>query len=147
MMRALIVSAAQDQGLLGDALATSLVPRILAYARHHLTEDDLAPARIAADHNISVRYLYKLLEKEGISLEQWIIERRIEGARTDLASPAGRGLWVPTMSSLPATCEYSWIRPPSRSRRGTRMLSPAGTTWDLPSGGLWPRARCGRWVL
>jgi AraC-like DNA-binding protein len=90
MMRALIVSAAQDQRLLGDALATSLVPRILAYARHHLTEDDLAPARIAAAHNISVRYLYKLLEKEGIGLEQWIIERRLEGAHTDLASPAGR---------------------------------------------------------
>jgi AraC-like DNA-binding protein len=90
MMRALIVSAAQDQRLLGDALATSLVPRILAYARHHLTEDDLAPARIAAAHNISIRYLYKLFEKEGIGLEQWIIERRLEGARTDLASPAGR---------------------------------------------------------
>jgi AraC-like DNA-binding protein len=90
MMRALIVSAAQDQRLLGDALATSLVPRILAYARHHLTEDDLAPVRIAAAHNISIRYLYKLLEKEGIGLEQWIIERRLEGARTDLASPAGR---------------------------------------------------------
>jgi hypothetical protein len=64
MMRALIVSAAQDQRLLADAMATSLVPRILAYARHHLTEDDLVSARIAAAHNISVRYLYKLFEKE-----------------------------------------------------------------------------------
>jgi AraC-like DNA-binding protein len=31
-----------------------------------------------------------LFEKEGISLEQWIIEHRLAGARTDLASPAGR---------------------------------------------------------
>ena len=56
-------------------------------------------------------------------------------------------LWVPTMSSLHATCEYSWIRPPSRSHRRTRMLSSAGAVGILPSGGLWLRVRCGRWVL
>jgi hypothetical protein len=37
-------------------------------------------------------------------------------------------LWVPTMQSPHATCGYSWIRPPSRSRLQTRMLSPAGVT-------------------
>ena len=36
-MRAVIVSAAQDERLLKDTMATSLVPRILAYVRHHLT--------------------------------------------------------------------------------------------------------------
>jgi AraC-like DNA-binding protein len=90
LMRAVIVSAADDERLLKDTMVTSLVPRILAYVRHHLCEDDLEPARIAAAHNISVRYLYRLFEKEGISLEQWIIEHRLAGARTDLASPAGR---------------------------------------------------------
>jgi hypothetical protein len=60
---------------------------------------------------------------------------------------AGLGLWVPTMSSPHATCEYSWIRPPRRSRRRTRMLSPAGATGIVPSGGCWLRVRCGRWVL
>ncbi len=38
-------------------------------------------------------------------------------------------LWVPTMPSPHATCEY------------------AGATGILPSGGLWLRVRCGRWVL
>jgi hypothetical protein len=56
-------------------------------------------------------------------------------------------LWVPKMPSLHATCEYSWRRPPSLSRRRTRMLSSADTMEILPSGGLWPRARCGRWLL
>jgi hypothetical protein len=55
LMRAVIVSAAQDERLLKDTMATSLVPRILAYVRHHLTEADLEPARIAATHNISTR--------------------------------------------------------------------------------------------
>ena len=53
-------------------------------------------------------------------------------------------LWVPTMPSPHATCEYSWRRPPSRSRRRTRTLSSAGATSALPSGGCWPRVRCGR---
>jgi len=46
-----------------------------------------------------------------------------------------------------ATCEYSWINPPSRPRRTTR---PAGTKTagsSGPSGGACPKARCGRWTL
>ena len=54
-------------------------------------------------------------------------------ARTCAATASRRSLWVPTMSSPHATCEYSWIRPPSRSRRRTRMFLPAAATWDLPS--------------
>ena len=56
-------------------------------------------------------------------------------------------LWVPVIRSPHATWEYSWISPPSRSRRttpppGTRTASSPGT-----SGGACPKARCGRWVL
>ena len=40
---------------------------------------------------------------------------------------AGPGnVCVPKMQSPHATCEYSWRRPPSRSRRRTGMLSSAG---------------------
>ena len=39
-------------------------------------------------------------------------------------------LWVPEIMSPHATCEYSWIRPPSRSRRRTRkpVTSPGRCT-------------------
>ncbi len=33
-------------------------------------------------------------------------------------------LWVPNIMSPHATCEYSWIRPPSRTRRRTRTFAP-----------------------
>jgi len=59
-------------------------------------------------------------------------------AGRDVAEPR---VWVPTMPSPHATCEYSWIRPPSRSRRQTCMLSPAGARWALLSGGCWLRGR------
>ena len=48
-------------------------------------------------------------------------------------------LWVPIMPSPHSACEYSWIRPPSRSRLRTQMLLSAGATGILPSGGLWQR--------
>ena len=49
--------------------------------------------------------------------------------------------------SCHATCAYSWISPPSRSRRAT--LPAAGMTGGSadPSGGACPKARCGRWPL
>src|SRR5215218_8395751 len=53
-------------------------------------------------------------------------------------------VWVPVIRSPHATCAYSWISPPSRSRR---TMVPAGrTTADSPgpSGGTCPKARCGR---
>ncbi|MEV7082993.1 helix-turn-helix domain-containing protein [Streptomyces sp. NPDC093516] len=37
-----------------------------------------------------MRALYRLCARAGLSLEQWIIEQRLEGARSTLLSPAGR---------------------------------------------------------
>jgi hypothetical protein len=57
------------------AIRNCATTKDLRTPRYHLTEADLAAARIAAANNIS--------------LQQWIIECRLEGARTDLVSPAG----------------------------------------------------------
>jgi hypothetical protein len=53
-------------------------------------------------------------------------------------------LWVPEILSPYAACEYSWIRPPSRSRRRPRRFAPGAGGLRRPAGGLWCRARCGR---
>ena len=37
---------------------------------------------------------------------------------------AEQSVWVPRTRSPHATCTYSWTRPPSRSRRRTRMAVP-----------------------
>jgi AraC-like DNA-binding protein len=65
----------------------TLLTRVLAYIRAHLTNPGLTPQRIAAAHNISVRTLYRLCEDGGLSLEKWIIRRHLEGTRRDLAAP------------------------------------------------------------
>jgi AraC-like DNA-binding protein len=91
LVRALVASAAAEPGrLVQQVRHETQLTRILAYARRHLTEPDLGPQRIAAAHNISRRQLYTLFRDAGISLEQWIITQRLEGARIDLTGPAGQ---------------------------------------------------------
>ncbi|MFI8371060.1 helix-turn-helix domain-containing protein [Streptomyces sp. NPDC085466] len=73
-----------------DADVLSVLPRVLAYIRARLQDPGLSAERIASAHQISVRTLYGLCTKAGMSLEQWITERRLEGARAALVSPAMR---------------------------------------------------------
>ncbi|MFF3513244.1 hypothetical protein [Streptomyces sp. NPDC002573] len=74
LVRALLVSAAHDAGEQPTRAAMNdvLVTRILAYLRRHLSESDLTPERVAAEHAISRRHLYAVLSGAGISLEQWL---------------------------------------------------------------------------
>jgi AraC-like DNA-binding protein len=91
LVKALIVSAALDERPARAALSDALAPRIFAYVRQHLTERDLTPVTIARAHNISVRYLYKLCDAQGVKLVDSIIAERLEGARRDLTTPHRTG--------------------------------------------------------
>lgn len=90
LMRALIVSAAGDERGVREAQHASLHARVDDYVRAHLRDPDLGPRRIAAAAGISVRLLYKVYEARGTSLEQVIIERRLDGACADLVRPSMR---------------------------------------------------------
>jgi AraC-like DNA-binding protein len=90
LVRALLTSAADDDGHRHPAMADVLFTRITWYARQHLRDPDLNPARLAAEHNISVRYLYKLFSQQELTPEQWLIGERLAGARRQLVSPADR---------------------------------------------------------
>ena len=45
---------------------------------------------IAAAHDVSLRQLYRMFSDAGLSLEQEVIGQRLELARAQLVSPAGR---------------------------------------------------------
>lgn len=86
LMRALIATAA---GSPLDA-ETVLLPRMLDYVRRNLADPELSPARIAAEHHVSLRYLYKLFAQRNMSIEDWLVGCRLAAARAALASPYGR---------------------------------------------------------
>jgi len=54
-------------------------------------------------------------------------------------------VWVPNTVSPHATWAYSWMRPPSLSRRRTRVFVTAVGGCARPAGGFWCGVRCGRW--
>jgi AraC-like DNA-binding protein len=94
LSRALLASAAGHDRLARQALAETLLSRIRAHVRRHLTDPDLSAAGIAAAHNISLRQLYKVCAGADLSLEQWIITERLQGARHELALPDRQHLSV-----------------------------------------------------
>ncbi|UOY03742.1 helix-turn-helix domain-containing protein [Blastococcus sp. PRF04-17] len=121
LVRALLVSAAEDDRLAAPVLAETLVTTVLAYVGQHLREPDLTPERIARVHSVSVRQLYKAFAAAERSLEQHIIERRLEAARAELATPAGRH------RPIAATARACGFRDPSHFSRRFRAaygLSP-----------------------
>jgi AraC-like DNA-binding protein len=90
LARALLVSAAHTDRISREVLADTLLTRVRAYVRQHLTDPDLRPATIAAAHNVSLRHLYKVCARTDLSLEQWIIRERLRGARDELLRPESR---------------------------------------------------------
>jgi AraC-like DNA-binding protein len=90
LVRALITSAVGDERFKRPAMAETLMTRVTTYIGLHLTDPDLSAEVIARTHHVSVRQLYKTCAAAGLSLEQWIIDQRLEAARNVLASPAGR---------------------------------------------------------
>ena len=61
--------------------------RLVEYMRSQLGDPRLSPARIAAEHHISVRQLYKVLAADGIGPGEWSRRQRLERCRRELADP------------------------------------------------------------
>ncbi len=87
LVRALLTTAAQATDA-RDAMEEALETRISLYIDAHLGNRELTAERIAATHNISLRHLYNVWARTGHeqTLTQWIIDRRLDRAREDLAT-------------------------------------------------------------
>jgi AraC-like DNA-binding protein len=88
LVRALLATHMDAAGLAKESLETTLGLRIMEYARAHLGEPTLSVAQIAAAHHISVRHLYNLLGRDGVSLGEWLRESRLEQCRAELSRPS-----------------------------------------------------------
>ncbi|MFI8293974.1 helix-turn-helix domain-containing protein [Streptomyces sp. NPDC085614] len=68
----------------------ALFLRIQDFVHRHLADPGLTPRTIAAAHHISVRYLHRLCQEQGVTVSGWIRDRRLDRTRRDLADPAQR---------------------------------------------------------
>jgi AraC-like DNA-binding protein len=72
----------------GAAGRELMLARVKANIEAHLGDPDLSPAQIADANSMSVRYLYKLFEREETAVSEWIRHRRLDRSRRDIADPA-----------------------------------------------------------
>jgi len=88
-----------------------LVPRIREHIDRNLGDPALSPEAVAEAQHISVRYLHRLFEGEGITVGRLIQRRRLEECARELARPGGT---APTVSAVAQ--RWGFVNPAHFSR-------------------------------
>jgi AraC-like DNA-binding protein len=87
LLRALCADTADLEFAGRRQSAGTLLARVKVYIEQHLSDPALRPDGIAAAHYVSTRHLQKLFKAEGLTVTDWIRERRLAGCRRDLHDP------------------------------------------------------------
>jgi AraC-like DNA-binding protein len=85
------LAVAEEAGPSGVTLSSvrkATLFRLKSVIEAHLREPQLRPAAVAAETGISVRYANALLSQEGLSVERYILHRRLERCRQALEDGA-----------------------------------------------------------
>jgi AraC-like DNA-binding protein len=78
----------QDDEVTSGARGAVLLSQAKAYIEARLHDADLRPSEVADAQYISVRYLQKLFQAEGVTMLEWMRSRRLQRARRDLGDPS-----------------------------------------------------------
>ncbi|MDX3237597.1 helix-turn-helix domain-containing protein [Streptomyces sp. ME03-5709C] len=103
------------------AVDQALLHHVRAYIRAHLDDPGLTPAKVAAAHHISVRYLYQLFQDEPTTVGRWIQRLRLEACRKDLVRPELAGQTVAAIAHRWGFASHAHF---SRTFRAVYGLSP-----------------------
>ena len=126
----------------------TLISQVRVYVHQHLHDPALGPDTVAGSLAVSRRQLFRVCQRAGFSLEQYIIARRLEGAKADLATPAGRartiaasanrwGFKDPTHFSRRFKAAYGMLpRDWRASPRNSPADPPVSTGLGLPGTGV-----------
>ncbi|MFH8491011.1 AraC-like ligand-binding domain-containing protein [Streptomyces longisporoflavus] len=117
----LVAERVREEGAGEETSRGLLVARIREHIDRNLGDPALAPEGIAKAHHISVRYLHRLFEGEGITVGRLIQRRRLEECARELGR-GGRA--APTVSSVAQ--RWGFVNPAHFSRvfRGAYGISP-----------------------
>ncbi|WP_238016950.1 helix-turn-helix domain-containing protein [Dactylosporangium sp. AC04546] len=121
LVRAALLSSMADPALGKASMESTLEVRLLEYLHTHLGDHGLTAARIAAAHHISVRHLYAVLSRAGVSLGDWLRTHRLEACRRELAKPRSR---TRTIASVAHQWGFADATHFSRAFRATYGMTP-----------------------
>ncbi|MER5259753.1 helix-turn-helix domain-containing protein [Streptomyces sp. NPDC002855] len=117
----LVAEQPRDAGADAGGSRGHLVARVRDHIDRKLGDPALSPEDIAKAHHISVRYLHRIFEDEGVTVGRLIQRRRLEECARELAR-GGRD--KPSVSSVAQ--RWGFVNPAHFSRvfRGAYGLSP-----------------------
>ncbi|MGX4803629.1 AraC family transcriptional regulator [Bradyrhizobium guangdongense] len=105
-LSALAIGAGEDVAYEArhGGVAAARLQAIKTDIRSNLGDHALSPAKIAAQHGLTPRYLHKLFEREGMSFSEFVLARRLERALEMLKDPHFAGY---TVSTIAFDCGFS----------------------------------------
>ncbi|MFE6334247.1 helix-turn-helix domain-containing protein [Streptomyces sp. NPDC057806] len=121
LIRAVIAAETDRPDLAAGPLQETLSVRILDHMRARLDDPDLSPASVARAHHISVRYLYAILARNGVSFGEWVRTHRLDACRRELSRvPPG----AETIAALAHRWGFKSASHFSRAFKATYGVSP-----------------------
>ncbi|MFE6867244.1 helix-turn-helix domain-containing protein [Kitasatospora sp. NPDC057692] len=91
---ALLVDDRNGQSRPQESQSAASLERVKDYILRNLRDPDLSPSRIAEANYMSLRFLHKLFQQEGVTLGTWIRTQRLERCSRDLLRPMAEDLGV-----------------------------------------------------
>ncbi|MFF0739068.1 helix-turn-helix domain-containing protein [Streptomyces sp. NPDC004111] len=138
----LVAALVDEAGEAGDVPSANgpghLVAAVRAYIDRQLGDPDLSAEQIAAAHRISVRYLHRLFEGEGVTVGRLIQSRRVERCAEELAR---RGRVGPSLAVVAARWGFRSAAHFSRAFKAVHGYPPEQwrrrvSAGELPAGVL-----------
>ncbi len=126
----LVMDLLEQENPTRTSAAADMLARIRSHIEQNLMDPDLSPESIARAHFISVRYLHKIFKQEGVTVGQWVRQRRLEVCRREL----GRSFRPSSVAAV--AHRWGFVNPSHFSRifRDTFGVSPS--EWQAHAQGL-----------
>ncbi len=138
VIRSLLAERLGPPGGSHSSARGELLRQIKNYAREHLANPDVSPRTLAAEHNISLRYLQQLFAEQGETPARWLRNERLERCRAALSNPRLDHLTVAAIganwglgdgSQMGRLFRQAYgVVPSELRRRGGRSLRPDRTS-------------------
>ncbi|MEU6226364.1 helix-turn-helix domain-containing protein [Streptomyces sp. NPDC047042] len=132
-----LLQGAQRNDPAGPSARDEMLSHVRAYIEQHLPDPDLSPQSIARANHISVRYLHKLFQADGITVGQWVRQRRLDCCRRDLSRAPNRRI---TVAAVAHRWGFTSAAHFSRVFRATYGMTP--TDWQALGGCRRVRPTC-----
>lgn len=113
-----------------NAKRTKHFLRACTYMNAYASDPDLTPARIASSIGVSLRYLQAIFKEHGMTMNEYLIKRRLARCRDDLLSPSTAASTITEIAHRNGfkTSAHFWSRFTQAYGISPKQVKQAGST-------------------